>query len=308
MPDNQRQSYSIGRISNVDFKLLNIFTTIVDSGGFSQAQERLNIALSSISTAMTDLETRLGLTLCTRGRGGFALTQAGEEVYQHTQQLFGAVEQFNMGIAALKGSLTGELRIGIVDNSTMDPATRIPEIIHRFSKAYPNVHVLIKMLSSQEIEEAVINRSLDLGIGLFANKAQRLQVLLSFPVHIELYCGQQSSLFYKNLISDDDLRNAGYAHGFYSPVNQHSLTKKLATPGSSCYQSEGLAFLIMSGRYLGFLPRRYTANWVKLGEMKAVLPETFGHQITMSLVVQRGETPDRVTSAFLEAFKSVGKV
>lgn len=300
---NRRQDYSIGRTSHPDFRLLHIFCTIVDSGGFTQAQEVMNVALSSISTAMNDLETRLGVTLCTRGRGGFALTAAGESIYQQALQLFAEADTFNQHVAQLKGKLTGELHIGIVDNSTIDPVTRIPDIIHRFSEAHPDVHIGIKVLTSAEIEAELLEGSLNLGIGLFANHKQQLKTLVTFPVQVDLHCGKGSLLFDKEDLQPEEVFSTGYAKSFYSPPVHHSITKQLPLPTASCYQSEGLAYLIMSGRYLGFLPTRYAATWVAQRELQVVLPEYFRHEISMSLVVHRGNTSDRMTTAFLKAFQ-----
>ena len=65
------------QVQDVDLRLLRIFVTIVESGGLSAAESRLNIGRSTISTHLSDLEIRLGLKLCKRGRSGFELTDAG---------------------------------------------------------------------------------------------------------------------------------------------------------------------------------------------------------------------------------------
>lgn len=56
------------QLQDVDLKLLRVFMTIVKCGGFSAAQATLNMSQSSISEQMTNLETRLGVTLCERIR------------------------------------------------------------------------------------------------------------------------------------------------------------------------------------------------------------------------------------------------
>nr|WP_158651791.1 LysR family transcriptional regulator [Marinobacterium profundum] len=301
---HSKQDYSIGKASNIDIRLLSVFITVVNSGGLTQAQEPLNIALSSISTSIQDLETRLGLKLCNRGRGGFSLTENGHEVYHQAQKLFEAVEHFNANVAGLKGKFTGELKIGILDNSTMSPSTRVPEVIHRFSEQHPDVHISIKVLPSNEIEEALMSGGLHLGIGLFPDSKQTLRALVSFPVVIDLYCGNQSPLFTKENISMHDLQLTGYAKGCYSPDIKSKLLQQLPAPPASSYLSEGLAFLIMSGRYIGHLPRRYSANWVKNGEMRALPEALFSHELELSLVVRRGETMGPVMRSFLEIFSA----
>jgi DNA-binding transcriptional LysR family regulator len=61
-------------LDTLDLRLLRIFVTIVEAGGFAAAQGELNLALSTISSHVAALEARLGMTLCRRGRSGFHLT------------------------------------------------------------------------------------------------------------------------------------------------------------------------------------------------------------------------------------------
>ncbi len=304
MPLHNKQDYSIGKASSIDVRLLSVFVTVVESGGFTQAQEPLNIALSSISTYIHDLETRLGLKLCNRGRGGFSLTENGREVYREAQEIFAAVDRFNVNVANLKGRLTGELKIGILDNSTMSPSTRVPEVIHCFCEKHPDVHISIKVLSSDEIEEELMGGNLHLGIGLFPDAKQALRALVNFPVIIDLYCGSESPLYDKKNVTCRDLKATCYAKGCYSPDSKSQQARQLPAPTASSYLSEGLAFLIMSGRYVGYLPRRYSANWVSNGEMRALPEERFSHELELSLMVRRGEAVGPVMRAFLQSFSA----
>lgn len=64
-------------LSGLDFKLLKVFKAVVEAGGFSAAQNELNVGLAAISKQISDLEIRIGMRLCTRGREGFCLTEEG---------------------------------------------------------------------------------------------------------------------------------------------------------------------------------------------------------------------------------------
>lgn len=72
----------LGQLSDMDLRLLRVFKAVVDCGGMSAAELELNISLSTISKHIKDLEQRLGLTLCQRGREGFAVTDEGLLIYQ----------------------------------------------------------------------------------------------------------------------------------------------------------------------------------------------------------------------------------
>ena len=64
------------------------------------AELELNIGTSTVSRHVKDLEIRLGLTLCRRGRAGFALTPEGEKIYAQTTQLMAATEAWGGGSLA----------------------------------------------------------------------------------------------------------------------------------------------------------------------------------------------------------------
>ena len=72
----------INQLSHSDLRLLNIFKEVVECNGVTPAQEKLSKNKATISIALSDLETRLGFSLCQRGRGGFKLTSEGEVIYR----------------------------------------------------------------------------------------------------------------------------------------------------------------------------------------------------------------------------------
>jgi DNA-binding transcriptional LysR family regulator len=88
----------LGQISDMDLRLLRVFRSVVECGGMAAAELELNIATSTISRHIKDLETRLGLTLCRRGRSGFALTPEGERIHAETLRLLAATDGFRASV------------------------------------------------------------------------------------------------------------------------------------------------------------------------------------------------------------------
>src|SRR6201994_2356029 len=76
-----------GKISDGDIRLLRVFCAVVRCGGFAAAESELQLGLPSISRYIKDLETRLGVRLCRRGRVGFSLTEQGKQAYSSTLQV-----------------------------------------------------------------------------------------------------------------------------------------------------------------------------------------------------------------------------
>ena len=76
----------LGRVTDVDLRLLRIFQTVVNCGGLSAAEIDLGIGRSTVSTHIAELEARLGTRLCQRGRSGFSLTSDGKKILRGVAQ------------------------------------------------------------------------------------------------------------------------------------------------------------------------------------------------------------------------------
>src|SRR6218665_3543724 len=92
-PTTLRRTFR-GNVSDTDLRLLRLFRMVVERGGLSAAGIVLNHSKSAISLDISNLEQRLGATLCVRGRGGFAMTEEGQIVYLAALQLFHDVDKF----------------------------------------------------------------------------------------------------------------------------------------------------------------------------------------------------------------------
>ena len=105
------------RLDNIDLRLLRVFVTLAEAGGFAEAQIILNLSSSTLSTHLASLERIVGGQLCERGRGGFRLTDFGQTTYQAAKQLFSDVDAFQASLGRDRGKLVGRLRFGIVDEN-----------------------------------------------------------------------------------------------------------------------------------------------------------------------------------------------
>src|SRR5436190_23739885 len=111
----------LGAVSDNDLRLLRVFMTVVRCRGFAPAQSVLNVSQANISIQMKQLEERLGVRLCHRGRSGFWLTSEGKDVYEACLSLFRSLDEFRSSIAYSSGQTAGLLHISIIDNSVFNP-------------------------------------------------------------------------------------------------------------------------------------------------------------------------------------------
>jgi DNA-binding transcriptional LysR family regulator len=64
------------------------------------------------------------------------------------------------------------------------------------------------------------------------------------------------------------------------------------------FDQESIATLILSGKFLGFLPIHYAQSFVTAGQMHAVKPELFHYACDFFGIVRRSPQPSRATRAF----------
>ena len=114
-----------GQLSDMDLRLLRVFKSVVECGGMAAAELELNIGISTISRHIKDLETRLGLSLCRRGRAGFALSPEGEQIYQETLRLLAGADAFRSRVDEIHRRMGGELHIAVFDKTASNPLAHV---------------------------------------------------------------------------------------------------------------------------------------------------------------------------------------
>lgn len=304
-PRTTPRTTPLGRLSKTDLHLLAVFMTVVETGGFAAAQVALNLGQSTVSRHIGDLEKRLGMRLCQRGRVGFRLTDKGRTVYESCQTLFNALESFRSDVGALRGELVGELAIAVIDNWINESGGPLAEALAAFKSRGRQVDVNIHSLAPDEIERAVLDGRVGLGIGVFHQHRPGLnyEVLVQDPV--ELYCGRDHPLF--DLVAEGrvpkDLNAADYVRrGYLSEEQVAPLAAKLPS-SATAHQIEAVAFMILSGRYVGYLPVSYATRWVAIDRMRSLLPDRFRLITDIEIVTRKGAALTLVSEAFLDRLR-----
>lgn len=291
------------RLTDVDLRLLRVFRTVAVCGGLAASEFELNIGRSTISRHLTDLETRLGMTLCRRGPGGFALSVEGERVLEAAGRLFAATDAFQREIDDIATRLAGTLRFACFDLSSGNPRARVDRAIERFVAAAPGVELEVSVVPPHEIESGLVSGRFDVGVVPQRQADSTLERTPLYEESMVLCRGDRHALGEANgagltLEALAGHRYAGF--GFDSP-NLH-MGQRLRLRTSARVQSEeALAVLILSGCYLGFLPSHVARPFVDTGRMHVVLPELTRYASTMVAVTRRRPAPGRSAALFVDS-------
>lgn len=302
-----QRKVKLGRVTDVDLRLLRIFQTVVDCGGLSAAEIDLGIGRSTISTHLAELEGRLGTRLCQRGRSGFALTNRGKKLYEASLGLMKSLDVFRNEVNEDKDVMAGELNIGICDNIIWDTEARLARVFRDFSEIASEVDLTLYVLSPDEIERRLIDGRLHVGIAPVMHKVASLCYEHLFDEVNNLYCGREHPLFNipDSEISTADLVRSQYVKKGYA-VNSH-LQKTNTVMGKRVvgFHVEAFALLILSGRYIGFLPEHYAAIWEEKGEVRRLHPKRYEAIVNFSIMTAQGRPHTVAQAAFLTTLHNV---
>ena len=297
----------LGNIADVDLRLLRVFRAVADCGGMAAAELELNIAISTISRHVKDLEIRLGMVLCRRGRAGFALTPEGERVYAAADRLLQSTDAFRIDLHDIRKSMGGELHVALFEKIATNPLARVDRAIARFRLLAPAVSLKLHVGTINSIERGVMDGRFHLGL---------------IPEH-----RRSESLGYRELFDETMLLFAGVGHPWFkSPrrtrewrdlesqdlagLDYHSPNMELAHArglkrAASATDQEGVAHLILSGGFVGFLPDHYADHFVRADRMRAVCSRVLNYRCRYCVIHRRGPPPLQMAEAFRECLIEV---
>lgn len=93
------------------FANIEALVTVVESGSFSKAAERLGIAKSVISRRVSLLEEQLGVQLLQRTTRSQSLTGPGQQFYEHAARILAELDEAEQSIVDASAALRGRLRV-----------------------------------------------------------------------------------------------------------------------------------------------------------------------------------------------------
>jgi DNA-binding transcriptional LysR family regulator len=269
----------VRRLDNIDLRLLRVFATLVEAGSFADAQIALNLSQSTLSTHLAALERKLGGSLCIRGRRGFQLTPFGEATYQATIKLFADIHTFEERVGQHNGQLVGRLRIGIVDGVVTNPVLGLQHVIGRFMENAENVFIDLELANPHVLEQAIADGRRDVVIGPFSQKAPGVTYVALHQEPHGLYCGKGHPLFEatKGAITKEAIEKSLFSVRGYRHLDD---LYRADHPRASAHvlDMEAQEMLILSGRFIGFLPRHIGETWARQDLMREIKPQTYQFQ------------------------------
>ncbi|MDQ7049936.1 MAG: LysR family transcriptional regulator [Enterobacterales bacterium] len=250
------------QLGDTHIRLLRIFKAVVESGGYASAEVELNISRPAISLAMTELESLLNMRLCHRGRGGFSLTEQGESVYQSSLSLLTSLQNFRSQMNAINTELVGDFNIGITDNMVSNPQMRITRALAALKKQAPEVVINITMSPPNEIEKSLLDGHLHIGVVPELRPITGLSYFALYKEKSRLYCSQQHVLFHcaQQAIPPSAIKQYDAVVPSYPQQAEIKRQQKQLKDSATSTDREGIAFLVLTGHYVGFFTHPFCSK------------------------------------------------
>lgn len=146
----------------MELKYLNTFRTVVETGSFRAAAEKLNYTQSAITFQMGQLEQELSVKLFEKSGRNMVLTQAGELLVPYVDEVFQSVEKlryFENDLADCQGSI----HIGVGETLL---CYKIPTALKKFCQQAPKAQIYLRSMNCYDIRNELLRGSLDLGFSM----------------------------------------------------------------------------------------------------------------------------------------------
>ncbi len=142
----------------MELRRLHYFLAVAEELNFSRAAKRLHVSQSSLSQQIKALEEELGATLFDRDRHSVRLTAAGRAFLDPARRLSAAADE-SVTVVRRAGSNVQRLAVGMGYG-----LFSITTPIRAFRESHPGVQVVLREMSSSDVQQQVRSGELDVGI------------------------------------------------------------------------------------------------------------------------------------------------
>src|ERR1700722_15222732 len=144
-----------------DFRDLEQFVAVAESGSIARAAERCHTVASAVSKRLSDLEDSFGTALLVRGAKGAELTPAGHAFLARARSVLHQAEQMDEELRRHASGARGHVRVFANISAIVE---FLPAALASFLAKYPDIHVHLEEHVSSAIAAGVADNLADFGI------------------------------------------------------------------------------------------------------------------------------------------------
>jgi LysR family hydrogen peroxide-inducible transcriptional activator len=163
----------------MEFHQLRYICAVAETGSFSRAAERCQVAQPSLSQQVLKLEEDLNAKLFDRLGRSIRLTEAGRAFLPHARSILSQMEAARSSVADKCEDIRGSVAVGVIP--TVAPYL-MPRKTMAFAKKHPEAKLRIIEETTPILIESLRNLSIDLAVLALPLRHKDLEF---FPIHTE---------------------------------------------------------------------------------------------------------------------------
>jgi DNA-binding transcriptional LysR family regulator len=256
---------------------LYYFTQLVEYGGFARAARALGVPRSRLSRHLAALEGELNLRLVHRSTRRFAVTDVGQDVYQHARAMLAeadaALEVAELARSKPRGTIKASCPVALAQ-------TVLAAILPQFLRSYPEVRLQL-LVSNRRVD--VLAEGVDVALRVRSQPSgEDGLVMRSFGQFDEFLVASPEYVKRRGMISEPSQLRAhdtlDYSGEFdrprpwelVGPEGERTLAEH--GPRIVCHDFLVLREAVLAGLGVARLPETVVAGDLKQGTLVRILP------------------------------------
>jgi DNA-binding transcriptional LysR family regulator len=153
----------------VELQNLHAFVLVAETRSFSGAAEKLHLTQPAVSKRVALLEEQLGADLFDRIGRNISLTEAGAALLPHALAVQRELDAAERSVRDLAGEVSGHLRLATSHHIGLH---RLPPVLSRFSRDFPDVQLDIDFMDSEQAHEMILHGQAELAVVTLAPESE----------------------------------------------------------------------------------------------------------------------------------------
>jgi len=286
---------------------LEVFGTVAKLRSFTQAGEKLHIAQPAVSGLIRSLEQELGVKLFERLGNRYHLTNAGEELLHHAEEMLAKVEAIKERMDEIKGLKKGKISVG---GSTLAVASVLPVVVQRFKKEHVGVEVILTTQRSETLHQKLLDGELDVAI---LGRAPHSPNLVGEPFRDEevvVIAPPKHPLAMKRSVSLELLAKEPLIVYRGGTTIRGIVERRFAEKGLPFApfleinlqwgNRDAIKNVVVNGLGIGFTSKFYVGSDVKAGRLKVLRVPELKLKRTMYIAVHRNRQSSPLVRTFID--------
>lgn len=160
-------------LMRLTLRQLQIFNEVCDLRSYSRAAEEMSLTQPAVSLQIRQLEELIGQPLFDYVGKKLYMTEAAEALQRASRDIFGRLENLDMQLSDMQGSLQGQLKLAVESSAKYF----VPHLFAAFKRQHPEVHLQLTVVNRAQVIRRLSDNRDDLVIMSMVPQDMELEFL-----------------------------------------------------------------------------------------------------------------------------------